>query len=86
MSFISPFILFCYLYPPSLIKKIKIKKKKKLLFISYAQIVLLSTYFHGYLLLIIYHICQTAILPTLNTFMVFEVIIIEQSDRKSILS
>ena len=27
MSFISPFILFCYLYPPSLIKKIKIKKK-----------------------------------------------------------
>ena len=33
-------------------------------------------------LFIIYHICQTAILPTY--FMVFEVIIIEKSDRKRI--
>ena len=35
-----------------------------LLFIIYAQIVILPTYLHGYLLLIFYHICQRAILPT----------------------
>ena len=38
MSFISPFILFCYLYPPSLIKKIKIKKKKKKKYVKRCQI------------------------------------------------
>ena len=36
---------------------------QRLLFISYAQIVILPTYFHGYLLFN-YNICQTAILPT----------------------
>ena len=53
-----------------------------LLFISYAQIVILPTYFHGYLLFI----TSVKQLFYQLTFMVFEVIIIEKSDRKSILS
>ena len=51
-----------------------------LLFISYAQIAILPTYFHGYLLFI----TSVKQLFYQLTFMVFEVIIVEKSDRKSI--
>ena len=53
-----------------------------LLFISYTQIVILPAYFHGYLLFI----TSVKQLFYQLTFIVFEVIIIEKWDRKSILS
>ena len=53
-----------------------------LLFIIYAQIVILPTYLHGYLLFI----TSVKELFYQLTFMVFEVIIIEKSDWKSILT
>ena len=56
--------------------------KQHLLFIIYAQIVILPTYLHGYLLFI----TSVKQLFYQLTFMVFEVIIIEKSDWKSILS
>ena len=51
-----------------------------LLLISYTQVVMLPTYFHGYLL----YLASVKQLFYQLTFMVFEVIIIEKSDRKSV--
>ena len=56
--------------------------KQHLLFIIYAQIVILPTYLHSYLLFI----TSVKQLFYQLTFMVFEVIIIEKSDWKNILS
>ena len=50
--------------------------KQHLLFIIYAQIVILPTYLHGYLLFI----ASVKQLFYQLTFMVFKVIIIEKSD------
>ena len=56
--------------------------KQHLLFIIYAQIVILPTYLDSYLLFI----TSVKQLFYQLTFMVFEVIIIEKSDWKNILS